>query len=85
MHSTRICLVLSRESVFSWFVFQAPVTARELFNAIDPKRTSVDLIGHAGRVENLPLLRWLTDDAEIRKSAIKAIQLIERQPNSMSG
>jgi len=48
-------------------------------------RFSVDLIGHVGGTEDLPLLRRLSEDTEIGESAIKAIQLIERRSNSMSG
>ena len=51
----------------------------------DVLRFSVDLIGHVGGTEDLPLLRRLSEDTEVGESAIKAIQLIERQSNSMSG
>jgi hypothetical protein len=50
----------------------------------DVLRFSVDLIGNLGSPEDLPILRRLSEDAEIGESAIKAIQLIERQSNSMS-
>lgn len=51
----------------------------------DVLRFSIDLIGHVGGTEDLPLLRRLSEDTEIGESAIKAIELIERQSNSMSG
>lgn len=46
----------------------------------DVLRFAVDLIGHGGRAEDLPLLRRLSEDMEIGESAIKAIQQIERNP-----
>lgn len=47
----------------------------------DVLRFSVDLLGHVGGTEDLPLFRRLSEDTEIGESAIKAIEMIERQSN----
>lgn len=48
-------------------------------------RFSVGLIGNLGGIEDLPLLRSLSEDLEIGESAIEAIQLIEGRAGNVGG
>lgn len=47
------------------------------YDSLDVLRFSVGVIGCLGGIEDLPLLRSLSDDLALGESAIKAIQLIE--------
>ena len=51
----------------------------------DVLQFSVSLMGNLGGIEDLPLLRSLSDDLELGESAIKAIQLIEGRVSRVGG